>query len=331
MRQGFALLCAVCLGSAACGGGDDGGGGGGGGGGGPTGACVPKADECYANGPSGPGAECLAKADNTGAAKWQGRLTSILVNAPAALAKPFIQEAVIDQGISLAQPDTCFENGDGTFSWLYEIDPTTKTMRTGGSLPISDPKAGGCFVSLPGAALPVAPIEVPVNIDANGFSAENIDVNVPIFTAPTQLANPIILPLHKVKLHATFGDTEHNCVGNFNGPELDPINTCQPDTKAIPPQRAWTTGGSLEGYITVDEADQVMVDELGASLCVLLAGLDWKGPAKDCKSSTKWASGERPAGDWCAATNDASCADKDAYRLQGDFSAAAFKINGDCP
>ena len=292
---------------------------------------MPTAEECYGNGPTGPGAECLAKADNTGKSKWQGRLTSILVNAPAALAKPFIQGAVIDFGISLAQPETCFEDGEGTFSWLFEIDPATNMMRTGGSLPIADPKAGGCFVSIPGAAVPVAPIDVPVTLSNDTFSAENIDVNVPIFQSPTNITNPIILPLHKVKISATFNDATHNCAGKFNGPELDPVNSCQPDTKAIPPQRAWTTGGSLEGYITIDEADKVMVDKLGASLCVLLAGLDWKGPAGDCKSSTKWASGERPAGDWCSATNDASCTDKDSYRLQGDFSAAAFKINGDCP
>ncbi len=44
-----------------------------------------------------------------------------------------------------------------------------------------------------------------------------------------------------------------------------------------------------------------------------------------------WIGGQRP-GDWCEATNaaaDATC--KDAYKLEADFSASAFKINGDCP
>ncbi len=79
-------------------------------------------------------------------------------------------------------------------------------------------------------------------------------------------------------------------------------------------------------------ADKVMVDELGATLCVLLAGQSWKGPSKDCQSSDTWKAGQRPEGDWCAATNapaDASC--KDSYLLEGDFAAAAFKISGDCP
>jgi hypothetical protein len=62
---------------------------------------------------------------------------------------------------------------------------------------------------------------------------------------------------------------------------------------------------------------------------VLLAGQSWKGPDKNCASSDQWKSGTKPEGDWCAATNDASC--KDAYKLEADFSASAFKITGDCP
>lgn len=351
MRPAPVLLCWVCCCCLAACGGDDGGGGGSGGGsgsggsgasgggggtggaGGAPGPCTPTAGECYVAGPSGPGHECLAKADNTGAAKWQGRLTSILVKAPAALAGEFIQTNVIDKGISLNQPDTCFESGDGTFTWLYEIDPTTKIMKTGGSLPVTDPKAGGCFVSLPGAAVPVAPIEVPVTVDADsqGFSAKDIDVNVPIFLSPTDIKNPIILPLNKVALSAKFNDGTHNCVGKFNGDELDPINSCMPDTKSIPPQRSWTTAGTLKGFITPEQADAVMLDQLKVTLCVVLAPAEWKGPNGDCKSSDKWIKGERPPGDWCSATNDASCAVKDAWLLEGDFSAAGFKINGNCP
>lgn len=238
---------AVCL-VAACGG-DEGDGGSGGGG---NAGCVPQAAECYAAGPTGPGAECLAKADNTGQTKYQGRLTSILVKAPPALAGAFVQEQVIDKGISLKQP-SCFENGDGTFSWLFEIDSTTNKMKTGGSLPVTDPVAGGCFVKMPGASLPIAPIEVDVTLTANTFSAKDLDVNVPIFLSPTDTSNPIILPLHKVEIQATFNDDSHNCSGKFNGDELDPVNSCAPDTKAIPPQRSWTPGGSLKGYITIED------------------------------------------------------------------------------
>jgi len=331
--RGFLVLAmlgfSACLASAC--GGDDGGGGGGGSGGGSSAPCVPTDAACYFAGPAGPGAECLAKADNTGQGKWQGRFSSILVKAPASLAGEFVQTQVIDKGISLKQPD-CWENGDGTFSWLFEIDSTTNKMKTGGGLPVTDPQAGSCFVKMPNAALPIAPIEADVTVNGKSFSAQDLDVNVPIFLSPTNTSNPIILPLHKVDVEATFNDENHNCSGKFNGDELDPVNNCEPDTKMIPPQRAWTPGGTLKGYITIDEADQVMIDELGATLCVLLAGQSWKGPNKDCKSSTQWAQNERPEGDWCSKTNaaaDATC--KDAYKLEGAFSASAFKINGDCP
>ncbi len=177
------------------------------------------------------------------------------------------------------------------------------------------------------------PITVDVNIDADGtsFTASDIDVFVPIFTSPTDTTNPIILPLHQVDLVGKFSDDTHNCIGKFNGAELDPVNACKPDV--LSGQRPWTTGATLKGYITIAEADQVFVQELGSTLCVFLAGVaDWKGSDNDCKTSDKWIGGERPPGDWCSTTNspaDSTCSD--AWRLEGDFSASAIKINGDCP
>jgi hypothetical protein len=273
----------------------------------------------------------MAKSDNAGKTTWQGRLTSIDVKAPAKLASQLVQTAVIDKGISLHQPN-CNENGDGTFTWLYEIDSTAKTIKTGGALPITDPSQGACYVKMTSGTINIAPITAPVTIDADGktFHAKDIDVNVPIFLTATDLE--LILPLHKVTLDATFSDNAHDCIGHYNGPDLDPANSCLPDTKLIPPQRAWTTNAQLAGFITIDEADLVFVKELATSLCVLIAGQDWKGPDGYCKSSTKWTGGAKPDGDWCSTTNaaaDASC--KDAWQLRGDFSAAGFKVTGDCP
>ncbi len=314
-----------------CGGGDDGGGSGGAGGGG-TNACVPTAAECYVSGPTGPGAECLAKHDNTGSDVWQGRITQITVKSPQKLAEKFVQEQIVDNGIFLNQAD-CRENGEGTFTWLFEFNKTTGKLKTGGGLPISDPKAGGCWLNMTSTPLPIAPIEVDVTVDPDGlgFSATGIDVFVPIFATPTDTTNPIILPLHGVELSGKWNDDSHNCIGKHNGAELDPILDCFPDTPNG--QRLWTGGAVLKGHITIDEADQVFVEDLGSTLCVFLAGVaNWKGTASDCKTSDKWKAGERPPGDWCAATNspaDATC--QDAWRLEADFGAAGFKINGDCP
>jgi hypothetical protein len=300
--------------------------------GGNTGAsCVPSAAECYGSGPSGPGAECLAKHDNTGSDKWQGRITQITVKSPPRLALEFIQETVIDTGVSLDQP-ACFERGEGTFNWLFEFDRTNGKLRTGGGLPVKDAAEGSCFVTLTSTPLPIAPITVDVNIDADGlgFSATAIDsVFVPIFASPDDLSNPIILPLHQVELKGTWNSDAHNCIGHFNGETLDPFNDCLPFN-----ERSWTGGANLKGYITIDEADQVVIEELGSTLCVFIAGVgDWQGSDKNCKTSDKWLAGERPEGDWCSSTNtppDGTC-ENDAWRLEGDFAAAAIKINGDCP
>ena len=314
---------------------DEGGGGGNGGAGGSgaAGACWPSNDACYVAGPEGPGAECLAKKDNTNEAVWQGRLTSIEVLKPAKLAQQFIQGAIIDNGVSLNQQE-CNEGGEGTFTWLFEFNPATNKLKTGGGPPVQDPKAGSCFVTLTNTSLPVAPIEVDVTIDGQNFSASGIDVNVPVFLNPDDTTNALVLPLHDVEFSGTFS-ADHNCIGSFNGDELQPINNCAPDTSTTPPQRFWKNGGTLKGYITILEADQVYVEELGSTLCVFIAGAaDWKGPApaNDCATSAKWMAGERPAGDWCSTTNapaDGSCSD--AWRLEGQFAGAAFQINGDCP
>ncbi len=326
MRIFFAGLLLVPALAIACGGDDEKKPGGGG-----SGSCVPTAAECYVSGQSGPGAECLAKHDNTGAAVWQGRFSQITVTKPQKLSNVFVQEEIIDKGINLNQP-SCFENGDGTFAWLFSLDPTTNTMRTGGGLPVLDPSAGSCFVTITTTPVEIKPIDVAVAFDGKKFSASGINVNVPIFLKPDQTDNPTILPLHEIAFDATFNDDNHNCIGHYNGDILTTANSCAPDTKAIPPERRWTSGGTITGFITIAEADQVFVEQLSSTLCVFLAGQDWNGPNKDCKSSDKWTAGERPPGDWCSTTNapgDASC--MDAYRLEGEFAASAFPVNGDCP
>lgn len=302
-----------------------------------TGQCMPTSPDCYVAGPTGPGAECLAKHDNTGQDVWQGRISQITVSTPSVLATKFIHDTILDLGINFAQP-ACFEKGDGTFSWLFHFDRTAKKLKTGGSLPVTDPKSGGCFLTRNDLALPIAPIEVDVEM-TNGdrdFSASNIDVVVPIFQKADQLDTPILLPLHAVDLKGSFTDDSHNCIGSYNGPTLYPELSCQGDFGDADPtvRRRFQAGATLKGYIRIDEADQVFIDVLDVTLCVYLAGITkWgDGAQKSCASSAAWLGGERPAGDWCSTTNAAATADcKDAWRLEAEFAASAFKVNGDCP
>ncbi|MEB2310986.1 MAG: hypothetical protein OZ921_14735 [Sorangiineae bacterium] len=333
MRLGYRAVfgIGIALGAlAACSSDDDGKTSGGSGGAG-NGDCFPTAPSCYGpGGPSGPGHECLAKTDNSGQKIWKGRLSQIQVTKPDALAKPFIQSTILDKGVNFNQPE-CNSNGKGTFNWLFEFDSESNKLKMGGGLPIENPGDPGCFAVLPDAQIPVAPVTIDVTMNGNTFSADGIDLTVPIFVTPGDTTNVVLLPIHGGKFQGTFS-ADHNCIGAYNGDKLDPAIDCLADMSVDPPIYPWENGGTIEGYIGVEESDTVFIPDLKNSLCVLLAGAaDWKGTDGYCKTSTKWVGGERPQGDWCIATNQPATADcADAYRLTSGFAANAYPISGDC-
>lgn len=294
--------------------------------------CMPTASECYVSGPHGPGAECMARIDNGNKTVWQGRISDLDVSAPAALKQQLVQTDVIDKGIDFNEP-ACNQSGLGAFNWLFEYDSVNKTLKTGGGPPVKDPTQGDCYAIIPNSknpALSIGPQTVSVTVNGNQFSASNIDVVVPIYAKATDTTPSILLPLHKVQLQGTWSD-DHDCIGSYDAASLSTSNNCE----AQYPKRAWKTGGSLSGYILTTEADQVTIPQLNmTTLCVLLAGVgtSWDGPSGSCASSTAWKSGQRPKGDWCSTSNSpatASCSD--AYHLQANFAAQAFKVTGNCP
>ncbi len=323
------ILFGLCLGAVVACSSDNSNGGGGSGGG--SGDCFPTAAACYGpQGATGPGHECLAKADNTGQTTWNGRLTQIQLQKPAALATKFLQENIINKGVDLNQPE-CNANGQGTFNWLFQFDTQNNKLKTGGGLPVTDLSQPACFAVLPNAQIPVAPTTIDVTVTGNDFSASNVDIVVPIFVTPGDTTNVVLLPIHGGEFKGTWS-ADHNCIGAYNGDKLDPAVDCLPDTTVDPPIYPWQNGGTITGYIGVEESDKVFVPDLNFSLCVLLAGTDWKGADGYCKSSTQWTGGARPEGDWCIATNSAATATcKDAFHLEAGFAASAYPISGDCP
>lgn len=291
--------------------------------------CMPTAAECYVSGPHGPGGECMARVDNGGATVWQARLSDLAVSAPTALAAQFVQSTIIDKGINFNEA-ACNQNGLGTFNWLFEYDSVNHTLKTGGGPPVSNPAQGDCYAVIPNSnpALAVGPQTVSLTTNGNQFSASNIDVVVPVYLTATDTKPGVLLPLHKVSLQGTW-NADHDCIGSYDAASLSTSTGCEPSY----PQRAWKSGGTLSGYISTVEADQVMLP-LNYSLCVLLSGdpNTWEGPDGHCSTSTAWKSGQRPKGDWCAATNSAATAScSDAYHLQANFAAQGFKVNGVCP
>lgn len=291
------------------------------GGAGAEGPCWPTQETCYASGPSGPGSACLATHDNSQAPVWQARLSELDVIRPDAFATRLVEDTILDT--ALDRPD-CFQYGKGNFNWLFQIDTRTGLLKTGGGKPVVGTESGSCFAHMPAAVLPIAPAEVSVQIDpaVNQFMATNIDVVIPVFMDPVDFSRAFLIPLRAITLQGAWRSDEHNCVGQYDGDNLSADNLCLPEQ---PAGTAWVTGGAIRGHIRIDEAALVRIEDLGTTLCILLAGNDYADTAQQCRD----ASGLRPEGDWCSATNSAGgCAD--AFRFEAEFAASGFFVTGDC-
>ncbi|MEZ4312324.1 MAG: hypothetical protein R3F14_30205 [Polyangiaceae bacterium] len=311
-----------CDGSGDGTGGNGGGGAGGGTGGGNTGGsespCTPA---CEAN--KGVASDCVAIVDNAGQSTFALRMAQLTLEKPAALTNPVVA-GLIETGVTMNLKD-CNLTGDGTFSWLMEFDTATGKLKTGGAEPAADPTAGYCFVNSTLGGVPVSPITVDAKPDASGkFSVATGDnVTVPIFLGST--SDFVLLPLRDAKLINVTLSGDQNCIGKYNADTLLPEDSCEPSGDVS----RYTDAGTLDAYITLEDADGVIVSSLKQSLCILLPGD--AGDGGDPKKCSRDADGNIVAkGDWCSTTNSAGGC-QDAFKLGAQFAASAVKVNGDCP
>lgn len=277
--------------------------------------------------------DCLALVDNKGAEQFGLRMSQIVISKPAALAAATLVGKTVAGGVALGN-SACFLEGKGTFSWLLQVDTATGKVCTGGAKPVANPADGYSFVketvSQGGKDFNIAPIEVTVDLTAPLIDSKTpLDVVVPVYTDAADLTKVVLLPLKKARIFDATLSADHNCMGEFNGDGLDPFNNCLP----YPEENQFTfkNGGKLEGYITLEDADSVVVAELSSSLCALITGENDGGtPIKKCQRD---AMGKIAfPGDWCDATNAAATATcSDAVKLGAEFAASAVKINGGCP
>lgn len=296
--------------------------------GGATPTCLLTA-ECVSADPT-----CVALVSNKDQMQFGLRMSQILISKPATLGPAKFVGKTVASGVSLKRP-TCYLTGDaegGTFSWLLHFDLATDTVCTGGAKPPAKAEDGYTFVNemvTQGTQMfDIKPIKfTSPNLKGGTFSVtDGQDIIVPIYPAE---GNPILLPLRKAKILAATLSSNNNCVGSFNGAGLDPFNNCGPNPAAN--EYSFVNGGKIEGYITLEDADNIIVDLASASLCALLTeDGDGAKPSK-CKrdvATTKITY----KGDWCDATNAAATADcADAVQLAAEFAASAVKINGGCP
>lgn len=291
----------------------------------PGGACEPAAG-CPAAAVT---SECIALVDNTGKDKFVLRLSQLSLTAPEALKTDLIY-GIISKAVYLNLPQACVVQGDGSFSLVTEFDKAAGTLRVGGAFPEADPTAGYCYVE--DAANAIAPITIPFSLGADGtFQTDPIpSVKVPVFTDATA-TKVVYLPLHETVLKNAKLSADQNCIGRFAHEGLDPAIGCVAD----PPELEYfQNGGTLEGYISLEEADLVDVELAGVSLCVLLSGNptefgDMQTPIKRCVRDAGGAITFK--GDWDATSNSAGGM-QDAVRLTADFagSSATLKASG-CP
>ena len=286
------------------------------------------------------GSPCLAMgSDNSGQTTASLRIRKLNVTAPPPLATLFTQQAVIDKGINLYDPAPpaaqtgCGESGDGTFNWLIQFNTMTHEVTTGGGAPTKDPFGlGYCFVDTMIEGLNVKPVTVKTTQNSDGsFTSDPLPkLYVPIFIAAGQTGangkSVIVLPLTNSKVENVLLSDSNNCIGSYNANAVTPYPKATYCTDDPTSCVRWTTAGSLGGYITLSEADQVLVPQLGESLCVLLTGgssIDTSNPnEKTCK---KDASGIIAKGDFCSTTQKAGGC-QDAFWLAATFAASAAKI-----
>ncbi|XXX81920.1 hypothetical protein WMF30_24485 [Sorangium sp. So ce134] len=280
--------------------------------------------------------DCVAVHDNRDATTFGLRMAQLTITKPDVLAVGYVADLVA-QGLTMNLPQ-CNLNGTGTFSWLLEFDTATGKLRTGGAMIADSPLDGYCFANMTAGEFEIAPTEIdaPLNDDGS-WSAEVENLNVPIFMETGMEMGtgtdpePIVLPMHQVRLTDATLSADNNCIGRYNIEALDWMNACLPGQDGEAP--AFINGGKLAGFITLEEVDKVIVPTVGQSLCVVLSGdIAEYGTGGDPNLCKRDESGQIVLkGDWCSATNSPATDDcADAYALGGEFAASAVKINGLC-
>ncbi len=295
-------------------------GGAGGSGGGSTGSGVTHA--CTLDSCKTPDKDCFGLVDAQGASKFGLRMSQIQFSKPLVLTSGVIA-TVFTRGLMPSQQDCSSEiDGQGTFNWLLQFDTTANTLRTGGARPVPNPAAGYAFIHgemVEGRTVTDATFS-GVTLGSGGTFdiATGMNLTVPAFTSPTD-TTPILLPLSALRFTQGVVSASHDCIGKFNGDALEAKGCSTDDDTA-----AYVNGASLEAYITLEDADTVVISTLKETLCVMLGGAADTSMPQKCKRNS---SGKITfQGDWCSTTNAAGGC-RDSAMVAASFAAASVKIN----
>lgn len=275
--------------------------------------------------------DCLAVYDNKDKPSFALRLGQLDFFKPVAFTGN-IEKAAFLSSVTMNLPK-CNLKGSGTFSWIVQLNPAAGTFQIGAAKPPADPHNGYSFVdetiTQGGKQFHIAPVSGKATVAADGSiqadTLESILLPVYVNAAATDL---LLIPIHKVHILET--DTkisaDHNCIGRYNAAGLKEGDGCLPNVDEN--IDAFINGGKIDGYISLEEADSIIISSFGLnrSLCVLLsnsAGVfgDGGSPAK-CKRDG--AGKIKFNGDLCIATG----AGADATCYDGVSFYAAFAASG---
>ncbi len=265
---------------------------------------------------------CKPLGENKGKDVWDLRLRKLNVVAPPGLAEALIQNVVVGRNINLNAPECGEVGGTGSFSWLMRIDTKNKIMTTGGAPPSTDPFGlGYCFANdITANGVKFGPATMPITIDGNKItpSGNFPKLNIPIYIDGDP-NNIILLPISNGNFRDVTVSEGGDCIGSFNTKALN--NTCDELRGTC---ATWKTAGALGGYITLEEADTVVLKDLeNRTLCGYLTG---NTQQKGCARVNGATGAITAKGDYCSTTNSAGGC-QDSYWLAATFAASAIKIH----
>ena len=255
---------------------------------------------------------CLAARSNVGASTFLMSMMQVTYAKPTVLTSGLVAQ-VFTAGLSPNSP-TCGLTGDGLESWLLQFDTTAQTIKTGtgtadqsGAYSFTDAAAGGFQVQ-------PASLNATIGIDGSFSTPSGGNLVIGIALSSTTI---LPVPIHELSLSGTLSSS-NTCIGSYNGSALEPSNACAPQGSAT----TFTNAGEATGYITLAEADTVIVAAVNQSLCVLLSGnATMYGSPNGSNVTVCKVDGNGNIlfqGDWCSVTNAAAtetCADAVAFDM----------------
>lgn len=277
---------------------------------------------------------CLGLTSNAGLTKFGLRMAELDLTSPPAFSSTGPLGQIVEGAV---EPDnaTCNQGGTGTASWLLQFDTVAKTLKTGGAKPVADPTSGYSFDTETVGAFQVQPATFSnVAPDSTGgvSIAGTTDLVMPLFLNNTGAVS-VLLPMHGLSFTGIKLSSSNDCIGAYNAAGLEVSNNCLPE----PTVPGFIEGGQVTGYISLEEADKVVVSTLQSSLCAILAGGTSQYTTVVDGVSVCKRDGTGDAGNggnivylglWCSTTNMAStssaCAD--AEEVLGSFEASSIKI-----